>query len=96
MATITKTRLESVLTKSLKLKSPRFELESLPGGKLSGSIISDTFEGLSSSDRQKRIWDALDDEWGPEAPNKIGTLLAYSTQEWDVDLVGTPQERKVS
>jgi len=64
-------------------------LEVLPGGKVSGSVISDSFSGMSDSDRQKRIWDALDQEFGEESVKLVGTLLAYTDAEWNVDLAQT-------
>jgi len=87
MAKITQTRLRNVLTKRLRLKSPRFELEVLDSGKLAGSVISDSFTRMGDSERQKKIWKALEDEFGPRASSLVSVLLAYSDAEWDVDLV---------
>ncbi|HSW46817.1 MAG TPA: hypothetical protein VLM89_14750 [Phycisphaerae bacterium] len=78
--------LEKVLEARPGLVSPRFELETLPGGKISGSVISDSFSGLTDTDRQKRIWDALDREYGAQSTSLVGTLLAYTAAEWNVDL----------
>jgi acid stress-induced BolA-like protein IbaG/YrbA len=86
MAKITETKLKEVLTKRLRLKNPRFELERLSKDKLSGSVISDTFSRMKAIDRQKKIWDALEAEFGPQASSLVGTLLAYTDAEWDVDL----------
>jgi len=77
--------LEDFLIAELNLVSPQFELERLPGGKISGSIISDSFNGMSDSQRQKEIWDALEKDLGNEATRKVGTLLAYTNTEWNVD-----------
>jgi len=91
-ATITKAKLEHCLTKRLKLAAPVFHLELLPDRKWSGSVVSDTFEALSNVERQRRIWDALDDEFGAQSVSLIGTLLAYTQAEWNVDLE-TPSKK---
>jgi len=86
MAKITKTGLRRILTDRLKLKDALFELEELSRGKISGSVVSDSFQGLKDSERQRRIWDALDEELGKESTRVVGTLLAYTQAEWNVDL----------
>ena len=85
MATISKARLESVLRSKLGLKEPGFRLEKA-GDKLSGSIISPTFLGKKDHERQRLIWEALDDEFGAESVHLVGTLLAYTPEEWGVNL----------
>ncbi|NLX14767.1 MAG: hypothetical protein GXY44_14110 [Phycisphaerales bacterium] len=86
MAKITENKLKGVLTKRLKLKSPSFCFEKLPDGKISGSVISDTFQKMRDSDRQRKIWDALEEEYAEECTDHVGTLLAYTQSEWNVDL----------
>ena len=78
--------LRDVLTRRLALTTPHFELEKLPGGKIAGSVISDRFAGMSDSDRQEAIWDALESEYGAGATACVSTLLAYTGAEWNVDL----------
>jgi len=51
-----------------------------------GSIISKTFKGKSDRRRQKMIWDALEAGLGTEFYRHVGTLLAYTPQEWNVEL----------
>ena len=82
-------QLRDLLTRLLHLSTPRFELEKLPGGKLAGSVISDTFVGMSDSERQKVIWDALENELGAQATLSVSSLLAYTDAEWNVDLAET-------
>ena len=84
--TMTQKQLKDCLTKRLRLVAPSFHLETLPDKKLSGSIVSDTFKRHSDVERQKLIWDALDAEFGRESDSLVGTLLAYSQAEWNVDL----------
>ncbi len=87
---LSKQELENVLIRRLQLSAPQFVLEKLPGGKVSGSVVSDFFRGMTDSERQRRIWDALDAEFGPNSTKLVGTLLAYSDTEWYVDLDGAP------
>src|SRR3954451_13254692 len=85
MPALTKTRLQDILRQRLKLKEPRFALEKF-GTRLVGSVISKTFRGKGDLRRQQMIWDALEAELGAEANRRVGTLLAYTPQEWDIDL----------
>ena len=61
------------------------------GSKVSGSIISHSFRGIPDSERQRRIWDALDAEFGRESVHRAGTFLAFTPDEWDLD--EEPQSR---
>ena len=78
------TDVESALTRRLNLASPRFALEPA-GAKVSGSVISSSFRGMRDSERQQRIWDALEEEYGAESVQRVGTLLAFTPDEWDLD-----------
>lgn len=78
------TRIESALTRRLSLESPQFALETA-GAKVSGSIISPSFHGMRDSERQRRLWDALHEEYGPESVQRVGTLLAFTPDEWHLD-----------
>jgi acid stress-induced BolA-like protein IbaG/YrbA len=82
---MSKVKLQQLLSQKLALKRPLFKLEKI-GSKLAGSIISETFRGISDSARQNMIWDALDAELGPESVKEVGTLLAYTPEEWNIDL----------
>ena len=82
---ITQNELKDVLTKRLKLQNPMFRLERA-GRKQSGSIVSETFEGWNDAERQKKIWSALDGEYGSDSVMLVGTLLAYTLAEWNVQL----------
>jgi acid stress-induced BolA-like protein IbaG/YrbA len=75
---------QSALARRLNLQSPRFMLEQA-GAKVSGSIISASFRGLTDSARQRQIWDALHAEYGPESVQRAGTFLAFTPDEWDLD-----------
>ena len=81
------------MTDRLRLRDAEFHLERL-GGKLSGSIVSDTFRGVDSLARQNRIWDALEREFGDDSRDVVGTLLAYTKAEWYVPLEGDPAYKK--
>ena len=75
---------QSVLAQLLHLETPRFALESA-GMKVSGSIISPSFRGMRDSERQRRVWDALQAEYGSQSVHRVGTLLAFTPDEWDLD-----------
>lgn len=77
-----------VLSERLSLAEPEFDLEVLSNGKVSGSVISDSFEDAKDLERLRKIWDALDAEYGAAAPQYVGTLLAYTQAEWNVNLTG--------
>ena len=76
---------EHVLADSLKLRSPRFKPQKI-GSKVSGHVTSDTFRGKADNARQQMIWDALESTFGAAAAQQVGTLLAYTNDEWDIDL----------
>ena len=76
--------IQAALSRALKLLTPRFVLESA-GTKVSGSIISATFRGLADSERQRRIWDAVDRKYGSASVQRVGTLLAFTPDEWDLN-----------
>jgi acid stress-induced BolA-like protein IbaG/YrbA len=85
MVALSRRKLEDVLKTDLMLQEPRFDLEKA-GGKLSGSVISPTFKGKGDLERQQMMWDALDKEFGADSVQLVGTLLAYTPEEWDVEL----------
>ena len=82
---MSKVKLQQLLSRNLKLKQPIFRLEKM-GAKLAGSIISETFRGKSDRQRQKMIWDTLAAELGASYVKEVGTLLAYTPAEWNIDL----------
>lgn len=76
--------IETLLTDKLKLHKPEFKLERA-GAKVSGSVISSTFRGLTDSVRQQLLWDALDAEYGAESVRRVGSLLAFTPDEWNIE-----------
>jgi acid stress-induced BolA-like protein IbaG/YrbA len=80
-----KKELEAVLTRRLSLSDPRFKLEKV-GTRLVGHVISDSFKGLSDIQRLDKVWDALEAEWGHDSVRRVGTLLLYTNDEWNLDL----------
>jgi acid stress-induced BolA-like protein IbaG/YrbA len=85
MQKVSKSKLQGILVRDLHLDDAEFHLES-SGGRLNGSIVSETFKGKRDSERQKMIWDALDRALGPESVRAVGMLLAYTPEEWEPDL----------
>ncbi|HET6250092.1 MAG TPA: hypothetical protein VFE47_20545 [Tepidisphaeraceae bacterium] len=75
-----------MLTRRLRLIDPTFKLKRIYQ-KLAGSVISDSFLGKGDSDRQDMIWDALEEEYGVRAVRMVGTLLAYTQAEWNMDFI---------
>jgi acid stress-induced BolA-like protein IbaG/YrbA len=49
-------------------------------------VISETFQAKSDRDRQRLIWDALTAELGDQSVQQVGTVLAYTPREWNVEL----------
>lgn len=92
MARLTMTRLKQVFDTRLGLRDPLYLLE-FAGGKISGSIVSASFAGKSDFARQNMLWDALDAELGPKSSLIVGTLLAYTPKEWNLDLEGMSRKR---
>jgi acid stress-induced BolA-like protein IbaG/YrbA len=81
MQKLSKARLEQILANGLSLKDADFSLE-VSGSKLSGAIVSEAFRGKRDDERQRIIWDLLDEKLGPESVKLVGMLLAYTPEEW--------------
>jgi acid stress-induced BolA-like protein IbaG/YrbA len=94
MATLTQARLIALLTDSLKLREPRFILER-HGSMISGSVISKSFQKKDDLERQQSIRKAVDSALGSDARRLVGTILAYTPDEWDIDLEGAPRGKRV-
>ena len=82
---MSKIKLEQLLTRELELVNPAFRLEKI-GAKWAGSVISETFRRKSDRQRQQMLWRVLQAELGEDAVKQVGTLLAYTPQEWNIDL----------
>ena len=93
MAQLTKDRLTQILVRALKPDEPDVRLEKA-GGRFSGDVVSASFKGKRDHERQKMIWDALDAALGAESVQKVGLLLAYTPDEWEMGRSGTPESRK--
>lgn len=85
-------KLKQILTQRLQLKSPSFHLEGR--GRVSGSVVSSTFAGKQDHQRQRMIWDALDEALGASAVKEVGMLLAYTPDEWGLPLEGMAKPPK--
>src|SRR5437016_5895710 len=94
MAKLTKDELAKILTERLKLIEPEFHLEKV-GPRIIGNIISPTFKGKRDHQRQKMIWDALQEEFGADSVLKIGMLLAYTPEEWRLGAITQTDTKKV-
>lgn len=83
---MTHEQLKEILTRRLRLQDSEFNLEGR--GRVSGRVVSATFAGKGDSQRQKMIWDALDAELGAASVREVGMLLAYTPDEWNLQLEG--------
>ena len=95
MAALTQFTLKDILTQGLKLREPRFALRRFDS-RFYGSIISESFARKGDFDRQRMIRAALEVALGPTFHRQVGMLLAYTPDEWDVDLegIGVPRKSK--
>ena len=90
---LSKERLETSLVRRLKLRDAEFHLERA-GDRLVGDIVSPTFKGKPDHQRQNLIWDALDAEFGADVRHRVGMLLAYTPEEWNLGEEGQPAVKK--
>ena len=86
---MTKSELENLLKRKLRLKHPTFHLRKL-GSRIVGNVISDTFKGLPSRQRLDMVWETLYAAYGPEIVEKVGSVLTYTQDEWNMDLPEEP------
>jgi acid stress-induced BolA-like protein IbaG/YrbA len=93
MRPVSKKRLEELLTKELNLSEAEFRLRR-HGTRWSGSIISPSFRGRDDLKRQRQIWDALEQALGGASRQLVGMLFAYTPDEWNIDLEGSPSPRR--
>lgn len=96
MQKVTQTNVRKVLSEQLRLIEPQFHLET-DGRRIIGTIISPTFKGKRDHQRQDMIRAALDEAFGTDGSKRIGMLLAFTPDEWnlDADSLPAPRRRKV-
>jgi acid stress-induced BolA-like protein IbaG/YrbA len=75
--------LQNILANRLKLKEPRFKIRDF-GGMLGGSVISNSFRNRNDLERQSMVRGALEAELGLEGARAVGTILAFTPDEWDM------------
>lgn len=92
MPRITAKKVQQVLSRRLKLKRPTFKLERL-GPRISGLVIDTAFRRMDDLQRQNRIVDALEAEFGAASLQLVGMILAYTPEEWDLPLEGKMKHR---
>ncbi len=92
MAKVTKDELRRILTDGLHLKDPTFMLEKA-GTRISGNVVSPSFKGQKDHERQKKIWDVLEENLGAESVKVVGMLLAYTPEEWNFGTEQAPKGR---
>ena len=97
MARLSKKELQDVLNSRLSLKDPQFFLGK-SGDRWVGNIVSQTFKGKDDYKRQVMIREALEAELGKESAKRVGMLLAYTPDEWNLgeeDAPATGRRKKV-
>ncbi|HWE94758.1 MAG TPA: hypothetical protein VG269_12405 [Tepidisphaeraceae bacterium] len=82
---MTKAKLRAILVRELLLSAPEFHLKDI-SGRLSGSIVSESFKGMRDNARQEMIWDVLHEALGPKSVKSVEMLPAYTPDEWEPDL----------
>jgi acid stress-induced BolA-like protein IbaG/YrbA len=92
LRTLSQERLKTILSSKLSLKDPQFLLEKIDG-RLLGNIISPTFKGKKEHVRQGLIWDALEEEIGPDFARLVGLLLPYTPDEWNIGTIAAPSSK---
>ena len=95
MAALTKRTLEDLLTRRARLKAPRSRLR-VADDKVVGAVISDSFKGMTNTERMRKMRAALHGALDDRAARRIGMLLPYTDDEWDEPLEGmtTPANGK--
>ena len=78
-----KNEIEELLRSSLKNVEPH--LERLPGGRVGGTIVTGDFSGVDHDDRQKRLWEILD-QLPADRVSKVGPITALTPEEWSVEI----------
>src|SRR5437899_2813803 len=93
MRNVTIRRVGEVIAENLGLKDAELRLRRY-GPHVNGSVISPSFRGKSDLKRQQMIWNALEAEWGDQARQIVGMVLAYTPKEWYVDDEAMPRQRQ--
>ena len=57
---------------------------------LIGLVVSPSFRGLDSIDRQQLVWDALDEKLSPEERKRIVIVVAVTPEEETMHLASSP------
>ena len=68
----------------MDLANPVIQLETSPGGKVGGYVVSRAFEGKSQMDRQNMVWDFLEGVLTKEQQLRIISILTLIPDEADV------------
>jgi len=57
-------------------------LEDIPPDKVSGTVLSASFEPLSPTERQERIWEELDRALSPAERTRVVFIVADTPEEY--------------
>lgn len=75
---------KDALQTELSLINPEYHFERFYE-KLGGSVISESFKGMTGLERQEKIWDALEHVYGRKSRMDVGAVFAYTPVEWNAD-----------
>ncbi len=72
---------QKALESAIKVVAPNatFDLE-VVNGHLSGMVVAEEFGDMSHLDRQRKVWEQIRADLGPDAAD-VGLLLLYSPDE---------------
>jgi acid stress-induced BolA-like protein IbaG/YrbA len=87
MAKVAQSKLKQILSRKLKLRDPHFFLRK-EGSLIVGSMVDPVFKKMTDLQRQNKIWDILESQFGESARSSFGMILAYTPEEWDLPLEG--------
>ena len=81
---MSKLKVQRVISERLGLDAPRFRLKT-EGGMVFGSVISPTFKRMDDLERVRSIRDAIESGLDTASARDVGTILAYTPEEWELD-----------
>lgn len=77
-----KNKLETLISNPASgIADPKFDLKEMPGDKVGGFIISQTFVDKSQIERQNMVWDYLDNNLDKEQILHIISLVTVTPDE---------------
>lgn len=76
-----------IRTLRTKFKDVEDHLEDLPGGRVSGILVSSAFEQLDHGDRQKKVWTILKRSLSTKEFQLVGAIALLTPAELNVKAI---------